>query len=355
VAPRAAGYDEEGVFPAADFDDLRREGLLLATLSRELGGLGYQFSGNDPLPFFLIIERLARGSASTAHCFQVHSNGLQLLERFGSPEQVQRFIEPTRTQGMAFVGAAAEPGGTRDGTRARRVQGGYLVTGMKHYATNATHSKWMIVFVKAEDTQQLQPLAVDTASEGLTIDASFYRAAGMRACVSPMLVFKDCFVPDSCVLGISGAYLQEHWPARINLGFTANYIGTVDAMLEWAVNHMRRYVPVSNAVYLSHIGELRARLDAARLLFYHAVSLTRKDRAAGLLKGTEAKWIAVDLVTRCIDLVGQCVGSTAMFSQFPLERMIRDMQQHSLHRRHHPGAVVVAQHELGQDYDLNQS
>ena len=31
------------------------------------------------------------------------------------------------------------------------------------------------------------------------------------------------------------------------------------------------------------------------------------------------------------------------------------MQQHSLHRRHHPGALVIAHRELGQEFDINKS
>ncbi|MGX9936534.1 acyl-CoA dehydrogenase family protein [Advenella kashmirensis] len=355
ISKRAAEYDRTGNFPDADFQDLHKAGLLLATLSKKDGGLGFGFEGDDPLSFFLIIERLAKGNASTAHCFQVHCNALQILRAFGSDEQVKRFTQPTVEDAKLFVGAGAEPGGTRESSTAKRTSGGYIINGMKHYATNATRTKWMTVHVKADDTGLLETFVVDAESPGLTIDESFWNPSGMRACVSPMLTFKDCFVPDECVLGRSGAFFSEHWLARINFGFTANYLGSLQAMYEWALNYVRQRGQVTNTVYLTHIGELKSRIDAARLLFYHAVNLTKINREAGLVKSNEAKWVAVDTVNRLIELVGQFVGSTAYFNQYPLERMVRDMKMHTLHRRHHAGAVLVAQMELGQECELNHS
>lgn len=360
IAPRAADYDRTGEFAVADFEDIHREGLLLATLPKKDGGLGFGFNDEDPLSYFLIIERLARGSASTAHCFQVHCNATQMMRRFGSDEQIARFLQPTRERALLLVGAAAEPGGTRDATLAKRVPGGYRVTGRKHYATNATHAKWISAHIRADDTGRLENMVIDTASPGLTIDAAFWNAPGMRSCISPMLIFEDCFVPEDCILrrpdaAPSGAFLTEHWPAKINLGFTANYLGNLQAMLEWSTGYAKQRGPVTDSVYLSQIGELRTRIDASRLLFYHAISLLKADTEAGLVMGLEAKWMAVETLNRFIELVGQFVGSTAFFTQYPLDRMIRDMQQHSLHRRHHPGALVIAHRELGQDFDINKS
>jgi len=131
VSKRAAELDAKCEFPDADFKDLHREGLLMATLPEKDGGLGLGFDGHDPLSFFLIIERLARGNASTAHCFQVHSNAAQITRAFGTDEQVKRFLEPTRVAGHLLVGAGSEPGGGRAGTVAKKVKGGMSITGVK--------------------------------------------------------------------------------------------------------------------------------------------------------------------------------------------------------------------------------
>src|SRR5690606_27300382 len=122
VARRAEGYDAAGTFPEEDFDDLHREGLLLATLPESDGGLGFGFHARDPLSFFLIIERLAKASPATAHCYQVHCNALQILRAFGSDEQVARFVRPTVERGRLLVGAGSEPGGGRHSSVAKRTE-----------------------------------------------------------------------------------------------------------------------------------------------------------------------------------------------------------------------------------------
>jgi len=355
VARRAAALDASGEFPAEDIEDLHHEGLLLATLPREDGGLGFGFHGEDPVSFYLIIERLACGNPSTAHCFQVHANSLQILRAGGSDQQVERFTRPTRERARLIVGAGSEPGGTRAASEARPVPGGLSITGNKHYATNATHSEWMTVYVRAQNPQELEGLVVHRDSPGLEIDATFWNPTGMRACVSPMLRFRDCFVPEDCILRGSSGFLSGHWLAKINFGFTANYLGALQAMLKWSAEYLRQRGQLNTELYQTHIGELRCRLDAARLLFYHAIRMTRIDLAQGLLKSNEAKYMAVDCLNRFFQIGAQVVGSTAYFRDHPLERMCRDMQVHLLHRRHHVGATLVGQAELGMAFDLNRS
>lgn len=355
ISKRAADLDQRGEFPDADFHDLHREGLLLSTLPRKDGGLGFGFDGDDPLSYFLIIERLAMGNPSTAHCFQVHSNAAQIVRAFGTDEQVARFLAPTKEHGRLLVGAGSEPGGGRGGTVARPVRGGLSITGVKHYATNASRSDWLTVHVRNEQTNLLETVVVHRESAGLDIDEVFWNPAGMRACVSPLLTFKDCFVPDDCVLARPGAFLTEHWLGKINFGFTANYLGTLQAMFRWTVDYMRQRGQVDTQVYQMYVGEIRAKIDAARLVYYHAVNLARQDLVQGLLKSNEAKYLAVDCLQRFKEIAGQLVGSTAFFRSFPLERMMRDMDVHSLHRRHHFGAVMVGQAELGLPFELAHS
>lgn len=355
IAGRAAALDESGAFPDEDFAIFHREGLLFATLPKEDGGMGFGFHGADPVSYYMMIEAIAAGNPSTAHCFQVHNNATQILRAFGSDEQVARFTAPTRASGRLLVGAGSEPGGTRNRSEAKRVAGGYRITGDKHYATNATRAEWMTVHVRAEDTKNLETLVIHRDWPGVEVDESFWNPTGMRACVSPMLRLRDCFVPDDCVLGRSGAFYTEHWLGKINFGFTANYLGCLQAMLKWTVDYLKERGQAQIELYQMYIGELRARLDATRLLFYHAIRMTREDLVQGLLKSNEAKWLAVDCLNRFNQIAPQVVGSTAFFRSYPLERMCRDMAVHSLHRRHHAGAVLAGQGELGMEFDLTKS
>src|SRR5688500_14770235 len=77
-APRAREYDDAATFPAADFELLREAGFLKLTVPQELGGHGMWCDGRF-IPFYLILETLARGSASTAQLVQIQSHATGII------------------------------------------------------------------------------------------------------------------------------------------------------------------------------------------------------------------------------------------------------------------------------------
>ncbi|MEA2657721.1 MAG: hypothetical protein QOF64_306, partial [Candidatus Binatota bacterium] len=230
IAPRAAQYDTAFEAPVEDIRDLYDQGWLLANLGKRRGGLGFGLYGDDPLAFFLIDEHLAYGNPSTAHCFQVHNNSLMMIDAMASDAQVTKWIEPTVKRGALIPGAGAEPYGAAP-TTAKRVEGGYLVSGTKHYATNASLAEWLWIGRVASDAHS-QPIMfmVHKDTPGLKIDSDAWRPTGMRACVSPWLYLDNCFVPEENLFGQPGQFLGENWMGKINFAFTANYLGAARAM-----------------------------------------------------------------------------------------------------------------------------
>lgn len=355
ISQRAADYDANASFPTEDFRDLHQAGLLLATLPEKDGGLGYGFDDGDPLSFFTIIERIATVSPATAHCYQVHCNALQILRAYGSDEQVHRFIGPTLEKTHVLVGAGSEPGGGRHSSQATPDEGGIRLTGVKHYATNATHSTWMTVHIRNATTGTMDTVVVNTSSDGLEIDAQVWNPTGMRACVSPLLRFSDCFVPQDCVLDGAEGFLNDMWLGKVNFGFTANYLGAAQGMYRFAREYLAERPSRDSETFQVILGAMKARIDAARLLFYNAVHVAKANIRDGLIVSNEAKWLAVETVNNFVTQIGQLIGSSGFFRTFPVERIIRDMLVHTIHRRHHVGATLVARKELGLPFDLNQS
>jgi len=355
IRSRADRYDADAAMPIADIEELHKGGWLTVSLDERNGGRGYGIHGRDPLSFYLITENLAKVSPATAHCVQVHNGTSQILQAFAEPAQLEEFMRPTVEKGLLLVGAGSEPGGGRQGTVARRVPGGFLVTGQKHYATNAMYCEWIWVLARSQDAGEDIMLMVNRNSDGLIVESSFWDPVGMRACVSPMLTFKDCFVPERNVLGAAGGFFREKWLAKINMGFSANYLGALQGMYGWLIQYLRGRPTKSDPVYQTSIGELKAKIDAVRLMLYTAVLRTRENMEQGLLMSNEAKWLAVDALETMMRIGNQAAGSTGLFRKYPYQRLMRDAQVHLLHRRHHVGAQIVGRSELGELYDLNQS
>ncbi len=229
------------------------------------------------------------------------------------------------------------------------------MAGKKHYATNATHADWMMVLVRAQDLDTDVTLVISRHAPGVRIDEAFWNPVGMRACVSPMLYLDDVFVPDEDVLGTPGEWFRGKWLAKINLGFTANYIGTLQGLYDWLVPYLRERSSRQNPIYQVHIGELKARIGAARLALRHALTVSQTDMERGLLLSNEAKFLAVDALEAMLTIGNQAAGSTALFLDYPYQRLLRDAQVHLLHRRKHVGIQIVGQAALGEPYELNLS
>jgi len=355
MAPRAAQYDADFAMPVADLQDIHGEGWLLANLDKRRGGLGFGLYGDDPLSFFLIDEHLAYGNPSTAHCFQVHNNGLMMIDAMASDDQVKTWIEPTIARGALLPGAGAEPYGVAP-TSAKKVAGGYLVNGTKHYATNANMAEWLWIGRIASDSHP-KPIMVMMHKDtpGLTIDTEAWRPTGMRACVSPWLYLDNCFVPEENLLGQPGQFLDENWMGKINFAFTANYLGSARAMYDWAIGYIRERGGAKDSYRQLRFGELKAMLDAARLTLYTAVRMFKHDPHQAMIAAHEAKWLAKEMLEKMMWSTAEICGSTALFVKHPLERFYRDMHVHMMHGRHDIAAQIVGASELGEPYDTNRN
>ena len=154
-APRAASYDREASFPFEDYADLHAEGLLALCVPEEYGGFGADFE-----TYCLVAEQIARGNASTALTFNMHCLTMMMMDTFMQdidlPTEAherhkelsaKRFREVVE-DGVFYGQPHSEPvetgsgdqlsvGGRRFGTRAERVDDGYLVNGRKFFVSLA--------------------------------------------------------------------------------------------------------------------------------------------------------------------------------------------------------------------------
>jgi alkylation response protein AidB-like acyl-CoA dehydrogenase len=355
IAPRAAAFDADFAPPLEDIRDLHREGWLLANLDKRRGGLGFGLYGDDPLSFFLIDEHLAYGNPSTAHCFQVHNNALMMIDAIASDAQIEKWLEPTVKRGSLIPGAGAEPYGAPPAS-AKKVVGGYSVSGTKHYATNASIAEWLWIGRVASDSHS-KPIMfmLHKDTPGLTVDSESWRPTGMRACVSPWLHLQDCFVPEENLMGRPGQFLDENWMGKINFAFTANYLGSARAMYDWALAYIRERSGGKDSYRQLRFGELKSMLDAARLILYNAVRMFKSDPDGAMIAAHEAKWMAKETLEKVMWSGAEICGSTALFVRHPLERFYRDMHLHMMHGRHDIAAQIVGASEFGEPYDINRT
>jgi len=359
-APRARDYDERAVTPLANMQDFFDAGLMGLTVSEDLGGLGSGVMGRDPLLYLLAVEQTARYCVSTAHCLHIHSHGAHLVDQVGTPEQRRRILGAVVERGAMLNGTGSEPGRTARGlynlvTGAEKVDGGYVVSGKKNYASLGDAVDYNILFANLKDTPApdgLMVFMVPKGAPGLEVEEGSWNPMGMRAAVSPTLLLTDCFVGDDNVLGTPGFFPRDRWQSRSHLGFAAQYLGGVEGIFDYLVEYLPKRGTAGDGYAQLRMGEIRIGIDSVRWLVYRAAWLwQQKDIVNAELFSLVAKHRAIENAITVMDKAAQIAGSSAFWADSVLARFVRDLRVQTLHENVDKTAVTLGKYHLGQAFD----
>ena len=241
-------------------------------------------------------------------------------------------------------------------TTARKVDGGWVINGEKNYATNAAIGGFAIIFVALEGSEDYnhnhQMIIIEPDMPGVSMDHTWYRPNGMRAAPSPIITLDDVFVTQDQFLGEPGAYPRLRWQGKFHLGFTATYLGATEGMYDWYLDYIGKRGRGRDGVIQLRTGEMKIQLEAARALFHHAITCWKtKSVVEAELASMAAKSTAAHVAFELSHKIIHAAGSTALFDEFPLSRMLRDLETHVLHAGHDRTAQIIGQAELGESFD----
>ena len=204
-ATRAADHDRDASHPTENYDRLRTEGFLELTIGKEWGGAGASF-----LDHTIAYEALGQGCPSTALAFNMHASVvmpvLQSDEVGGAAKDL--IADLVVRQHQLIGGNFSEPAttsliGERPlSARARRVEGGYSITGRKMFASMLEAADHVMVMAYPDDATSPfagMLLLVPHGAAGRRVNAN-WDTLGMRATRSDALILEDCRVPDRAVV-----------------------------------------------------------------------------------------------------------------------------------------------------------
>jgi acyl-CoA dehydrogenase len=205
LAPHAQQWEDERWFPDEVFPKLAAQGLLGLKYPESYGG-----QGGDYLHEAVFCEELARvGSGGTAAGIGAHVNiATPPIWKFGTEQQKQRYLVPAiRGEKIGALGIT-EPGAGSDvaaiGTRAERVDGGWMLNGEKTYITNGVRAHFIVTAVKTKNESPptrhngISFLIVD---RGAGVSSSKLEKLGWHASDTATISFQDVFVPEENLLG----------------------------------------------------------------------------------------------------------------------------------------------------------
>jgi alkylation response protein AidB-like acyl-CoA dehydrogenase len=337
LAATAAHHDRSGAFPHENFTHLRAAGLVGLPAAHVLAGTSL------PLPQARkIVAAVARGEPSTALVLvMTYMFTLQAANNPNWQPHMRRLVlEDIANNGALANSLRVEPElGTpvRGGlpkTTARRVQGGFRISGRKIYSTGSPALNWMGVWARTDDQEPLVgTFLVPAGQHGIRIEQTWDQL-GLRASGSDDVIFDDVFIPEDYALDIRqpNAWAAERAPellAWMPVLMGALYDAVARNARDWLVEFALNRIPANLGASLSTlprfqeaVGEIDALLHVNEVLLDRASTLPFESVTA--VDGSFLKYTVTNNAIKVTERALSLTGNPGMARANPLERHYRD-------------------------------
>lgn len=332
IAPLVDEYEEKAEYPQFIFKKIAEPGYLGARFPEEAGG-----SGGDTMFSVIMSEELGYVSPAIYLGIYVHLYlAMSAILFFGNSKQKNKYLVPgirgdlIGAWGFAEPGAGSDPGSMT--TRARREGDDFIINGTKMFITNGTFADFVVVTAVTDPSLGMKGISlfiVDKDTPGFSVSKKL-KKMGMKASEAAELIFKDCRVPASNMLG------QE------NTGFIAA-MGTLtegrivaaafavgmaraayDAALAYAKIREQFGKPIGKFQGIQWmLADMATQIEAAKLLTYQAAWLTSRN-APHIKESSMAKLFATETATKVCSQAVQIHGGYGFMDEYPVSRFYRD-------------------------------
>ncbi len=330
IATLAAGSDDERVFPVEEFRLIREAGLLAAPLPCTYGGHRLDGSQETTLEMLLVLKEIGRGNLSIGRLYEGHVNALQLIQIFGTPEQIARAAHDAGERGLLFGVWNTEAG---DGVRLTPIDSDrYRLDGAKTFASGAGQVQRPIVPGALPDGGwQMTIVPMETAD--VEIDPSWWQPMGMRASTSYRVDFTGVEIGQDTLLGAPGDYHRQPWFSAGAIRFAAVQLGGAEALLDALRDYLRDLDRTGDPFQRARAGQAAIEVETGNLWLRGAArhvdltpDRTRTDDPAPQIAYANMTRVAIEHACQTVmRLVVESVGARGLLRPHPIERIVRDL------------------------------
>ncbi|MCS6979033.1 MAG: acyl-CoA dehydrogenase [Flavobacteriales bacterium] len=332
LLPGVIERDEKMYFDWDIIRELGQMGFMGMMVSPEWGG-----SGMDTLSYVLAMEEISKVDNSVSVCMSVNNSLVCWgLEKFGTPEQKEKYLKPLARGEIIGAFCLSEPEAGSDATsqKTEAIDKGdhYLLNGTKNWITNGYNASVYLVMAQTDRSKAhrgINCLIVEKGMPGFEIGAKENKL-GIRASDTTSLIFTDVKVPKENRIGADGFgfkfAMQTLNGGRI--GIAAQALGIAAGAYELALNYAQTRKAFGKPI-IEHqaiafkLADMATRVEAARRLVYKAAWL--KDQGedyalassmAKVYASEAAMWVTTEAV--------QIHGGYGYVKEYHVERLMRD-------------------------------
>jgi alkylation response protein AidB-like acyl-CoA dehydrogenase len=332
IIPVRTELDEKEEFPWAIMKDLADADMFRIFVPEQYEGLG-----GGCLDLCLVVEELSRVDSAMAVSYAATALGAYAILLYGTDEQKKKYLPQIAAGKRLCAFGLTEPTAGSDAgsikTTAEKTADGYLINGIKQFITNGGDAEiYTIVALtdKARGPRGASVIIVEKGTPGFTFGKK-EKKMGIRASSTRELVFKNCLVPYSNLVGKEGAGFIVTMKVLDNSrpGIGAQALGVAQGALEAAVDYTSHRIQfgqplISLPVVQNILGGMAAKVEAARALVY-SVAKTVDSGAKNFTEySAMAKVFAADVAMEVTTNAVQVCGAAGYMRDYPLEKMMRD-------------------------------
>lgn len=330
--PLAQEIDETERFPIETVKKMQKYGFMGIPFAKEFGG-----QGCDSLTYAICVEELSRVCGTTGVIVSAHTSlGAEPINKFGTPEQKEKYLIPLAKGEKLGAFGLTEPGAGTDaaGQQTKAVLEGnhYVLNGSKIFITNGGQADIYIIFAmtdKSKGTKGISAFIVEKDFPGFSIGTK-EKKMGIRGSSTTELIFENCIVPKENLLGQEGKGFGIAMTTLDGgrIGIAAQALGLAQGAFDETVAYAKERKQFGRSIAKFQntqfqLADMKTKIEAARLLVYNAAKAkdTKKrfsvEAAMAKLYAAE---VAMEVTTKCVQLHGG-YGYTR---EYPVERMMRD-------------------------------
>ncbi len=347
-------------YPRVFLEEAARRRLLGLRFPPEYGGRGLGWEEE-----VIALEEVGVLGASLGCLYSLVSIVGEALNKFGTPEQKERWLRPVLEGKLTVAEALTEPRGGSDffgaTTVARKEGDAYVLRGQKRFIVGAEGADFFLVYARTDPSAPShKALSCFIVERGPGVEVQhLYGLLGTRGGGAGRVYFRDVRVPAENLIGKENGGAEVFWQMMIPERMTtaAGAIGMGRAALEVAARYadkrkafgqkIRNFQAVS-----FKIADSLTLLDAARGLVHLTARAIDAGDEPGRLRRlvSESKKFSTEVAWQVVNYAMQILGGIGYTTVFPVERMLRDARLGMIWTGTNEIMNLIIQHEFYREF-----
>jgi alkylation response protein AidB-like acyl-CoA dehydrogenase len=332
ITPFRDEWDEKNHFPKDLFYKLGELGLMGVLVPTEYGGSGFGY-----FEYVTAIVELSKLDPSVGLSMAAH-NSLCTghIMMFGSEDQKKKYLPKLATCEWLGAWGLTEPNTGSDAgnmkTVARKEGDSWILNGAKNFITHGISGDVAVVIARTGevgDSHGMTAFIVERGTPGFK-GGRKENKLGMRASETAEMLFDDCIIPESQVLGnVGDGFIQSMKildGGRISIA--ALGLGIADGALMESIKYAKEREqfgkPISSFQGISFkLADMATQVEAARLLIFNAADLKNRGERV-TLASAQAKYYSSEIAVSVSNEAVQIFGGYGFTKDYPVEKYYRD-------------------------------